>query len=161
MSDGWTRASRSSSSFSRHDEHHRLGRRDDAADRVHVELVDEAGAGRADIHALQLVFGGDLALRVFGDLALHLAKLLHGLGAHLLVDLDHLERGFGDAAFGLRDGGDELPALAFDAGAVALERVEARELHEVLLVEFADALELLGDEGGLAGFRGLLGAQAL
>ncbi len=59
-------------------------------------------------------------------------------------------------AFGLRDGGDQLPALAFDAGGVTLERIEARELHEVLLIELANALQLLGDEHRLARLRGLL-----
>ena len=118
------------------------------------------GARRADIDALQLVFGGDPTLGVLGDLALHLAELLHRFGPHLFIDLNHLERCFGNAAFRLGDGGNQLPPLAFDAGPVALERVETRELHEVLLVEFAHALELLGDQGGLAGFRGLLGTQS-
>ena len=35
---------------------------------------------------------------IFRDLALDLAQLLHRLGAHLLVDLDDLELGLGDAA---------------------------------------------------------------
>ena len=119
-----------------------------------------AVAGRADVDALQLVLGRHAALGIFGDLALDLAQLLHRLGAHLLVDLDDLERGFGDAAFRLGDRRDELAALAFDAGAIALEGVEARELHEVLLVEFADGLQLLDDQLGFAGFRVLLRPQS-
>ena len=75
----------------------------------------------------------------FRDLALDLAQLLHRLGAHLLVDLDDLELGLGDAALGLGDGCDELAALAFDAGGIALERVQARDRNQVLLVEVANA----------------------
>ena len=43
----------------------------------------------------------------------------------ILVDLDDLQLGFGHLALGLGDRGDELAALAFDAGGVALERGEA------------------------------------
>ncbi|WP_336493086.1 hypothetical protein, partial [Methylobacterium nigriterrae] len=49
------------------------------------------------------------------------------------------------------DRGDLAAALALDAGRVALEAGPARDRHEVLLPELADDLELLRDEGGLAG----------
>jgi hypothetical protein len=43
-------------------------------------------------------------------------QLLHDLGAHLLVDLDDLQRGLGDLALRLGDAGDELAALALEVG---------------------------------------------
>ena len=119
-----------------------------------------AVARRTDVDALELVFRGHAPLGVLGDLALDLAQLLHRLGAHLLVDLDDLELGLGDAALGLGDGCDELAALAFDAGGIALERVQARERDQVLLIEVANALQLVHDQLGFAGFRLLLSLQA-
>ena len=112
----------------RHDQHGGLGRGDHAADRVDGELMHVAGARRADVDPLQLVLGRDLALDELRDLGLDLAQLLHHLGAHLLVDLDDLQRGLGDLALGLRDAGDDLAALALEARRLALERRQAREL---------------------------------
>ena len=127
----------------RDDVHHRLCGRDHAADGVDVELVDIAVAGSTDVDALQLVLGRHAALGIFRDLALDLAQLLHRLGAHLLVDLDDLELGLGDAAFRLGDRRDELAALAFDAGGIALEGVQAGDRNQVLLVEGANTLQLV------------------
>src|SRR5207244_683377 len=54
-----------------------------------------------------------------------------------------LKLGLGDLALGLRPRGDVLRALAVEAGTVALERGQARDLHQVLVVEIADTDELL------------------
>ena len=54
----------------------------------------------------------------------------------------------------------ELAALAFDAGGIALEGVQARDRNQVLLVEVADRLQLADDQLRLAGFRRLLRPQS-
>ena len=80
------------------------------------------------------IFGVDLA-HVLGDLA-----------AQILIDLDDLQLGLGDFAFGLRDRGDQLRALAFEPRGVALERGQPRDLHKIVFPELADAFELLADQ---------------
>ena len=53
-----------------------------------------------------------LLLDQLGDLAADFGEVLADLGAHVLIDLQDLDLGLGDLALGLRDRGDELPALA-------------------------------------------------
>ena len=64
-----------------HDQHDRLAGRDHTADRVHGGLVHHAVLRRADVDALELVLGRDLALDQLADLGLDLAQLLADLAA--------------------------------------------------------------------------------
>ena len=105
---------------------------------------------RADIDALELVFGGHLALDEFAVFGVDFAHVLGDLAAQILVDLDDLQLGLARLALGLSDRGQQLPALAFDAGGVALERSHSVYRHQVFLVKIAHALELLVDQRGLA-----------
>ena len=116
----------------RHDQHDRLARRDDTADRVYVELMHHPTLRRTDVDALELVFGGDLLFNQFGGLAANVREVLADLGAHVLIDLQDLDLGLGDLALGLRDRGHELPALAFEARLLAFERRHPGELDELL-----------------------------
>ncbi|MGZ8387204.1 MAG: hypothetical protein ACXWVE_02955 [Rhodoplanes sp.] len=60
--------------------------------------MDGAGLRRAEVDALELVFGRRDALFELRDLALRLAQLLEHLGAEILVELDDLQLGFADLA---------------------------------------------------------------
>ena len=124
---------------------------DDAADRVHGELMHHAVLRRADVDALELVLGRDLALDELGDLVVDLAQILADLAAQVLVDLHDLQLGLGDLALGLRRSRrSSCAALAFEARRVALQRREARDLHQVLAPQLAHAVELLLDQLDLA-----------
>ena len=57
-----------------HDQHDRVAGGDDAADGVDVGLEHHAVLRRADVDALELVLGGDLALDELADLAVDLAQ---------------------------------------------------------------------------------------
>ena len=107
--------------------------------------MHHAALRRADVDALELVFGGDFLLDEFGGLAANVGEVLADLGAHVLVDLQDLDLGLGDLALGLRDRGDKLSALAFEARLLALQRGDAGELDELLAPQLADALQLLLD----------------
>jgi len=119
---------------------------DDAAERMHRRLLDDAVLRRADVDAAELVLGGDLAFDQFADLVLGLAQVLGDLAHHVLVDLDDLQLGLGDLALGLGARGDVLRALAGEPCPIALQRREPAQLHEVLVVEIADAGQLLLDQ---------------
>ena len=106
---------------------------DDAADRMHGRLMHDAVLRRADVDALQLILGRDLALDELGDLGLDLAQLRGDLAAQILLDLHDLEFGLADLALGLGDRRDELAALAAKPGLLALQRVDAGDRNEVLL----------------------------
>ena len=114
------------------DEHGGLGRDDDAADGVDRELMHGAGAWRAQLDALELVFRRDAPLRQFGDLALDLAQLLLGLGAQVIVDLHDLQLDLGDLAFDLRDRGGELALLAVEIDGLTFEPVEPHDRRQTL-----------------------------
>jgi len=58
---------------------------------MHRRLEHEAVLRRADVDALELVLGGDLALDEFADLAVDLAQLLGDLAGGVLVDLNDLQ----------------------------------------------------------------------
>ncbi len=111
-----------------------------------VDCSDHAVLRRADVDPPQLVFGGDLALDEFADLVVGLAQILGDVADHVLVDLDDLQLGLGDLALGLRARGDELRALAVEPGGVALQRGQPRHLHQVLVVELANADQFLLDQ---------------
>ena len=98
---------------------------------------------RADIDPPQLVLGGHLALDEFADLVVGLAQILGDVADHVLVDLDDLQLGLGDLALGLGARGDVLRALAVEPRGVALQRGQPRNLHQMLVVEIADAGEFL------------------
>ena len=89
--------------------------------------MHDAVLRRADVDALQLILGRDLALGQLGDLGLDLAQLLGDLAAQLLVDLDDLQLDLGDLALRLGGRGDELAALALEPRRLALERGDARD----------------------------------
>lgn len=55
------------------------------------QLMDNPALRRADIDALQLIFGRDAPLVQLGLLAMRLTQILHHLGAHVLVNLDDLQ----------------------------------------------------------------------
>ena len=97
----------------------------------------------ADVDPPQLVFGRDLALDQLADLVVGLAQILGDFADHVLVDLDDLQFGLGDLALGLGPRGDVLRALAVEPRGVALQRGQPRYLHQVLVVELADAGQLL------------------
>ena len=84
------------------------------------------------------------------DFAVDLAHILGDFAAEILVDLDDLQLGFGDLALGLRNRSDELRAFALDAGAVALQRGQAGDRHQIFLPELAHAFQLFLDQINLA-----------
>ena len=130
----------------RHDQHDRLARVDDAADRMHRELVHEAVLRGADVDALELVLGRHLALDELADLGLAVAQFGRHLALEVLDELDDLQLGLSDLALGAGDRGDELALLAIEPRGLALQGGEARDRHEVLLVELLHSLEFLIDE---------------
>jgi hypothetical protein len=75
----------------------------------------------------------------FGFLALRLAEILHDLGPCILVDLDDLKFRLVDLGFGLGDGGDQLPAFAFDPRVLALQGGEPGQRHQPLVEQLLDA----------------------
>ena len=107
-----------------HDQHERLARRDDAADRVHGELVDEAVLRRADVDALELVLGRDLALDQFGRSWPRISRSSSPTSrAQILVDLQDLQLGLGDACPSpAAIVAIELAALALEPRRLALQR---------------------------------------
>src|SRR5713226_9401930 len=127
----------------RHDHHDGVAGGDHAADGVNRRLQHHAVLRGADVGPPQLVLGGDLALDEFADLVVGLAQILRDIADQILVDLDDLQFGFGDLALGLRPRGDELRALAVEPGRVALQRRQARHLHQVFFVELLNPGELL------------------
>src|SRR5215510_2802850 len=137
----------------RHDQHERLARLHHAADRVHGQLVHDAVLRGADVDAHELVLGGNPALHQLGDLALDLAQLLGHLAAEILIDLEDLQLDLGGLALGLGDVGDELAALAGQAGRLALKLHPTLDRDEPLVPKLADAFELFVNEINL----GLLG----
>src|SRR3954453_20860815 len=166
----------------RPDQHEGVAGGDDAPNRMHGRLQHHAVLRRADVDAAQLVLGGDLALDHFADLVVGLAQILGDLADHVLVDLDDLELGLGDLAFGLRARGDVLralaveagagarrggaggvlvPALAVEAGAVAFERGQAGDLHQVLVIEIPHTDELLLHQRDFPVLGSLLRGEAL
>ncbi len=113
----------------------------------------------ADVDALELVLGRDLAFDEFAELGVDLAHVLGDFAAQILIDLDDLQLGLGDLALGLRDRSNQLPALALEPRAVALKRGQPGDLHQVVFPELADALELLADQRDLACLGVLLGGE--
>ena len=140
----------------RRNQHEGLTRSDDAADRVKVQLVDKTGDRRADRGPLKARLRGDLALLEFGDAALDIAKLGQGLGALLVLDLDHLNVDFGDTALGARPLGNQPAALALKARLFALHGEDTAGRHEPILEEFLEVGELAADETDLGFLRLLL-----
>ncbi len=120
-----------------HDQHDRVAGGDDAADSVHRGLKHHAVLRRADVDALELVLGGDLALDEFADLAVDLARLLGDLAAQIAVDLDDLQLGFGDLAGGLRGLRDQLPGFAIEPRRLALKFGQLGERHKLVLPEIS------------------------
>ena len=106
--------------------------RNHAADGVHLRLQHGAILRGAQVDALELVFGRDLALDEFAELGVDLAHVLGDLAAQILIDLDDLEFGLGDLALGLGDGCDQLPAFALEPRAIALKRGQPGDLHQVV-----------------------------
>jgi HlyD family type I secretion membrane fusion protein len=109
----------------RHDQHDWLARINDAADRVHGELVHEATLRGADLDALELVLRRHLALDELADLALDVAQLGRHLALEVLVELDDLQLGLGDLTLRGGDRGDELALLAVEAQAAAKRKQTA------------------------------------
>ena len=128
--------------MSRHDHHDRLAGADHAADGVHGELVHDAVLGRPDLELLQLVLGGDLALRQLVEFRFVLAELLGDLAPHVLVDLQDLQlrlrRSRRRPGRRRRGAGRDLPVIL---GGLALDRAHAVG-RDKLLVEGAQAVEL-------------------
>ena len=117
----------------RHDQHDRLAGGDHAADGVDGRLEHGAVLRRADIDALELVLGGDLALDEFADLArrrraIPCATSLDSSWSICMIcnsSSEILPRGLGDR-------GDQLPALAVEPRRFALELRQPVQLDEVL-----------------------------
>jgi hypothetical protein len=65
---------------------------------VHRELVHHAVLGRANLDALELIFGRHLALNELADFALDFAQLARDLAAEILIDLDDLQLNLSDLA---------------------------------------------------------------
>ena len=138
-----------------HDQHDGISRTDDFAEGVHRELMDDAVLRGADIDALELVFGGHLALDEFAKPAVKLAQFLRHLAAEVLIDLEDLKLDFADLAAGLRHRKHGLRALAVQSCGFAFERDQPVDLHEVLVPKRTDTFELALDQLDLLCF-GLL-----
>ena len=145
MSCGLTLASTINVRF-RNDQHDRVAGGDHAADCVHLRFQHDAVLRRADVDALELIFRRDLALDEFTELGVDLAHVLGDLAAQVLIDLDDLEFGLRYLALGLRNGRYQLPAFALEPRAVALQRGETGDLHQVVFLKLAHAFELLPDQ---------------
>ena len=115
---------------------------------------------RADVDALELILGGDLALDELADLAVDLARLLGDLAAEIAIDLQDLQLGLGDLAADLGGLRDQLPGFAFQARRLALQFGQLGELDQLLLPQLVDAVLLAIDQLDFL-FLGLaLGVQA-
>src|SRR5690606_29629945 len=79
----------------------------------------------------------------------------------ILVELDDLQFHLGNAAPDLRDGRNDLAALAAEARSLALEQLEPIDLHEVALEQGEDTRELFLDQRDLAFLGCLLGLEPL
>ena len=148
MSCGLTLASTVKIVGVRHDQHDGVAGGDDAADGVDVGLEHHAVLRRADVDALELILGGDLALDELADLAVDLAGLLGDLAAQVPVDLDDLQLGLGDLAGGLRGLRDQLPGFALQPRRRALELGQLGQRNELLLPQIVDAVLLALDQLG-------------
>jgi hypothetical protein len=122
---------------------------------MYRELEHGAVLWCADIDPLQLVFGLKLALDEFADFGVDLAHLLRDLTAEVLVDLNDLERDFGDLSSGLRDGSLQLGLFAIEPGRLPLQQRKAIDLNEVPLEQVADPFEFAIDQFNFS-FLGLL-----
>src|SRR5262249_36781521 len=98
-----------------------LAGRDHAADSVNRQLKHGSVLRGTNVDALELVFGGDLALDDLADLAVHFAQFLGNLAGEVLVYLQDLQGGFRNLAFGLRRRRDQLTAFAIEPRRLALE----------------------------------------
>ena len=131
-----------------HDQHDRVAGGDDAADGMHVGLEHHAVLRRADVDALELILGGDLAFDEFADLAVDFARLLGHFAAQIAVDLDDLQFGFGDLAGGLGGLRDQLPRFALQPRRRALELGQLGERDKLLLPQIVDAVLFAVDQLG-------------
>src|SRR5262249_4106791 len=124
----------------------RLAGGDNAADRVHVQLMHHSALRCPNVDAHELVFGGDLAFHQLGPLALDLAQLLGYLASEILIDLGDLELGHRDLGSRLRHRRRELAVLALDPHRFALELGQTHDGDEVLFPQISDSLELAADQ---------------
>ena len=105
--------------------------------------MHDAGDGRAQLDAAQLVLGGDAALGELGDARLDLAQLALRLALARLVDVEDLQLGLADLRARARDLRDERTVLAGDARLVAFHGEHSRHRRQAALVHVAHARELL------------------
>src|SRR5713101_170543 len=143
----------------RNDHHDGVAGRDHPADGVDRGLQHHAVLRGADVDPPQLVLGRDLALDEFTDLVVGLAQILGDFADHILVDLNDLQFGFGNLALGLRPRCNVLRPLAGQPGGVALQYRQARNLHQVLIVELANPDQFLLHQRNFLVFRCLLRRQ--
>ena len=73
----------------------------------------------------------DLALDALVDLVAHVGDLPDHLRMELVVEADHLDLLFGDRSARRGDVGEQLAALALDSRAIAVERDDAGQRHEL------------------------------
>ena len=144
-----------------HDQHGDFAAADHAADREDVELMHLARHRRTDLDARQALRRRDLALDILVDLVAHVGDLPDHLRMEFVVEAHHLDLLFGDRSARRGDVGEQLAALALDARAVAVERDDAGQRHQLLGVELAHALQLLGDQRQLLLARRALRAEAV
>ena len=116
-----------------------------------VELVDDAVLRRADVDALELVLGRDLALDELGDLALDLAQLLARPRVRRSWSICRICSSISVILpLACAVAAMSWPALALEPRGVALERRHALDRDEVLAPQLAHAFELLADQLDLA-----------
>src|SRR5439155_17045528 len=114
----------------------------------------------ANVDALHLVLGRDIALDQLGDLGADLGEIHADLGAQVLVDLDDLKLRLGDLALSLRRGADQLAAFALQSRSVAFELSQPGERDEVLTPQVANTGKLLLDQVDFLVLGGSLPCQA-
>src|SRR5262249_29405209 len=124
------------------DEHDRIAGRDHAADRVNRQLKNASILWGANVDAFELIFGRDFALDELADFSIDLAQFLGDLAGKILIYLQNLQRGFGDLAFGLRRGRNQLTAFTVEPRRLALECREPIELDQILVPKIAHACQL-------------------
>ncbi len=139
-----------------HDQHDHVASSDHATDRMYRQLEHRTVLRGANLDALELVLGGDLAFDELANLGLDLAHLLGDIAAQILIDLDDLQLGLGDLAFDLGRAGDQLSAFPLEPRLLALQRGEPGELNQILRPKLLDADELAADQAEFLVLGGLL-----
>src|SRR5262249_3052989 len=133
-----------------------LSRRDNAADGMNGEFLNNASGRRTDNRTLREIFSSRFALDQFPFFRLGLVDIVQNLRAEGLAGLDALQASFVDLVAGLGNLRRKLTVEALKPGRLTLKRGQALHCHELLFEQLLDVRELLRGDGHLRTVRGKL-----